>query len=162
MVSPLYRSRKIQLLIIIQALWQLDEALARQIWSLGNIVSFAMSNADEAKTMAQQLFSYDPQYVKHSPKTEFQNATTESEEGQDRLIADWIQNLKPREFIMRRFRTEQERETGVIYVPRTSEFPNNPPFEDRNEVKQWLLHGRGVTVREALNEVNKKSEDPLN
>ena len=162
MVSPIYRARKIQLLIIIQALWQLDEELARQIWSLGNVVSFAMSNADEAKTMARQLFTYDPKYVKHTPKTEYQNATTESEDGQDRLIADWIQTLKPREFIMRRFITEQERDSGVIYVPKTSEFPNNPPFEDRNEVKLWLLRGRGVPVREALNEVNKKAEDHLN
>ncbi len=156
MVSPIYRARKIQLLIIIQALWQLDENLARQVWSLGNIVSFAVSNVDEAETIARQLFTYDPQYIKHAPKTEQQNATTESQQGQDRLIADWIQNLKPREFIMRRFVTEQQRDPGVIYIPKTSEFPNNKPYEDRNEVKQWLLRGRGVTVRESLNETNKR------
>jgi hypothetical protein len=156
MVSPLYRSRKFQLLIIIQALWQLDKVLAQQIWTLGNIVSFAVSNADEAAKIAKQLFSYEPRYVKNPPKTDTQNPTTESLQGQDRLNADWIQNLKAREVVIRRYVTEQVRESGILYVPKTSDFPRNAPFIDVREVKQKLITERGVRVRDALEIINKR------
>ena len=157
MVAPLYRSRNFQLLVIIQALWQLDENLARQIWSLGNVASFAVSNNDEASQIARQLFAYDPKYVKHTPKTQYQNATTESSEGQDRIIADWIQNLKAREVIMRRYITEQRKENGVVHIPKTSDFPNNPPFVSIKDIKQALYRIHGVRVDDALKEINKRT-----
>jgi hypothetical protein len=156
MVSPLYRSRKFQLLIIIQALWQLDKSLAQQIWTLGNVVSFAVSNGDEALKIAKQLFSYEPRYIKNPPKTETQNATTESLQGQDRLNADWIQNLKARELVMRRFITEQTRDPGILYIPRTANFPSNAPYMAIQEVKEKLITERGVRVRDALEIVNKR------
>ena len=156
MVSPLYRSRKIQLLIIIQALWQLDEQLAKQIWTLGNVVSFAVSNADEAEQIAKQLFQYDPKYIKHSPKTSAQNPTTEPEAGQDRIIADWIQNLKAREFIMRRYETEQKKEKGVLFVKKTSETPASISHAYLSEIKSYLIQKRGVPVSDALAEINKR------
>ena len=156
MVSPLYRSRKFQLMIIIQALWQLDENLAKQVWTLGNIVSFAVSNSEEAERIAKELFSYDPKYIKHAPKTEYQNATTESVAGQDRMNADWIQNLKAREVIMRRYITEQQKENGIVYISRTAEFPNNPPYEDLRDVKLNLIRERGVSVRDALEVINQR------
>jgi hypothetical protein len=150
MVSPLYRSRGISLLVIIQALWQLDENLREQIWTLGNCISFSVSNSDEATTIAQQLFSYDPKYVKNSPRTPFQNPTTEPVAGQDRIIADWIQNLKAREFIMRRYITEQQKEKGVVWVRRTTEYPTTPQLIEVSEIKRQLLRERGVRVRDAL------------
>jgi hypothetical protein len=156
MVSPLYRSRKFQLLIIIQALWQLDKNLAQQIWTLGNIVSFAVSNGDEALKIAKQLFSYEPRYIKNPPKTENQNPTTESLQGQDRLNADWIQNLQAREIVIRRYVTEQVRETGILYVPKTADFPKNVPYIDVREVKQRLIVERGVRVRDAIEIINKR------
>lgn len=156
MVSPLYRSRKFQLLIIIQALWQLDKVLAQQVWTLGNIVSFAVSNSDEALKIAKQLFSYEPRYIKNPPKTENQNPTTESLQGQDRLNADWIQNLKAREVVIRRYITEQVRELGILYVPKTADFPRNPPYMDVREIKQRLIIERGVRVRDALEIINKR------
>ncbi len=159
MVSPLYRSRKFQLLIIIQALWQLDRSLAQQIWTLGNIVSFAVSNIDEASKIAKQLFSYEPRYVKNPPKTEYQNPTTESLQGQDRLNADWIQNLKAREVVMRRYINEQVREPRILFIPKTSDFPNTRPYLDLKEVKQRLIEERGVRVREALEIINKRDID---
>jgi hypothetical protein len=142
--------------VIIQALWQLDESLARQIWSLGNVVSFAVSNNDEASQIARQLFAYDPKYVKHTPKTQYQNATTESAEGQDRIIADWIQNLKAREVIMRRYITEQQKENGVIHILKTSDFPNNPPFVSIKDIKHALYRIHGVKVDDALKEINNR------
>ena len=156
MVSPLYRSRKFQLLIIIQALWQLDKNLAQQIWTLGNIVSFAVSNVDEASKIAKQLFSYEPRYVKNPPKTEYQNPTTESLQGQDRLNADWIQTLKARQVVMRRYITEQSREPRILFITKTSDFPKNPPYIDIREIKERLITERGVRVRDALDIINKR------
>jgi hypothetical protein len=150
MVSPLYRSRGISLMIICQALWQFDESLARQIWTLGTVISFAVSNSDEAETIAKQLFSYDPKYVKNAPKRPDQNPTTEPIAGQDRIIADWIQNLKARQFIMRRYVTEQQKENGVQFVQRTTDYPRNPPYISLQEVKERLIESRGVKVRDAL------------
>lgn len=156
-VSPLYRSRKIQLLIIIQALWQLDENFAKQIWTLGNIVSFAISNSDEAQEIAKQLFMYDPKYIKNAPKTPAQNPTTEPVTGQDRIIADWIQNnLKARQLIMRRYETEQKKEKGVVFVQRTTETPNGSLFVPLSELKEALIRARGIPVGEALDEIGKR------
>jgi hypothetical protein len=159
MVSPLYRSRKFQLLIIIQALWQLDEQLARQIWTLGNVVSFRVSNADEAEIIAKQLFSYDPKYVKNSPRTEYQNPTTEPVSGQDRLIADWIQKLEARQMIMRRYITEQEPEKGILFVRKTTDSPTNPPYMSVRDLTEQLLRERGVRVRDALEVINQRRID---
>jgi hypothetical protein len=157
MVSPLYRSRKFQLLIIIQALWQLDKELAQQIWTLGNIVSFAVSNVDEALKISKQLFTYEPRYIKNPPKTEHQNPTTESIQGQDRLNADWIQTLKARQVVMRRYINEQARESRILFIPKTADFPNNPPYLEIREVKQRLIEEVGVRVRDALEIINKRN-----
>lgn len=157
-VSPLYRSRRVSLTVIIQALWQLDEELAKQIWNLANIVSFTLSNVDDAETIARQLFKYDPKMVKLPAKTEYQNPTTEGVTGGDRIAADWLQNLKARQFIMRRYLTEQKKEDGVQYVEKTDDMPTNPPYIELYELKRYLLveqrkpNGmpRCITIREAL------------
>ena len=157
MISPVYRSRKVQLMVIIQALWQLDEQLAKQIWTLGNVVSFGVSNSDEAQEIAKQLFKYDPKYVKNAPKTEYQNPTTENVLGQDRLTADWIQNLKARELIMRRYINEQKKEDGVQFVRKTAEYPKNPPYVSLRDVKDYLLRRRTIPVRDALKVISERS-----
>jgi hypothetical protein len=108
-ISPLYRSRKVSLTIIIQALWQLDDELARQVWNMANVVCFTLENVEDTEIIAKQLFKYDPQFVKHMPKTQYQNATTESEGGQDRMIADFIQDMEARSFIARIYVTEQKK-----------------------------------------------------
>lgn len=156
MVSPLYRSRVIQLLIIIQALWQLDENFQKQVWTLGNIVSFAVSNADESQIIAKQLFKYDPKYVKNPPKTDFQNPTTENTMGQDRLIADWLQNLQSRQFVMRRYITEQKREKDILFVKKTTDLPTSPQLKSVAEIKKQLLKERGVPIRDALEVVTQR------
>ncbi len=63
-LSPLYRSRKLELYIVLQTLSQLAPTLREQIWSIGNVVCFAISNFEEAYEIAQQLFKYEPQSVK--------------------------------------------------------------------------------------------------
>ena len=156
MVSPIYRSRKIQLLIIIQALWQLDEQLAKQIWTLGNIVSFAVSNSNEAEEIAKQLFKYNPISVKQQALTPYQNPTTEPVAGQNRIYADWIQSLQARQMIMRRYITEQKREEYVQFVNKTADTPIAPLNISLPDLKEYLINSRGVSVRDALEEINKR------
>jgi hypothetical protein len=101
MLSPLYRSRKLELYIVLQALSQLAPTLRQQIWSIGNIVSFAVSNFEEAYELAQQIFAYRPDTVKLDPKTDTQQPMLEADRGQYLQIAN-LQRMQHRECIMRR------------------------------------------------------------
>ncbi len=83
-ISPLYRSRKLQLYVVLQSLSQLAKPLDEQIWLLGNKLVFAMENKEEAEKVARQLFKYDPRYLKQPARTINQNNIVEPEAGQDR------------------------------------------------------------------------------
>jgi hypothetical protein len=145
MLSPLYRSRKLELYVVLQALSQLAPNLRQQIWSIGNIVSFAVANFTEAYEIAQQLFNYIPSAVKNPAQTEKQQPIFESDRGQYLEAANWIQRLKHRECIMRR------------YVPKTREHPSTDPEETVDELKRRLLRERGVAVRDALEIINQRN-----
>ena len=74
-ISPLYRSRAAELLVILQGLWQLDDRLKEQIWSMGTVISFRRDDSLEAGLLARQLFSYDNRYIKNPPKSRFPDRT---------------------------------------------------------------------------------------
>lgn len=158
MISPLYRSRKLQLYIVLQSLSQLAKPLDDQIWSLGNKIVFALENKDEAEKVARQLFKYDPRYQKQPAVTDSHNPITEPEHGQDRMIADWIQSLGFRECLMRRFVSEREPERIIRFVPRTRENPTGTV--NLHEIKDTLLQTRAVRVRDALEIINRRSLNP--
>jgi hypothetical protein len=157
MIAPLYRSRRVALLIILQALWQLDDRLKEQVFTLGSVASFGISNGTEAETIARQLFKYSPTYVKHLPKTPYQNPTTEPSAGQDRLIADWIQNLKARQLIMRKYNTEQSKEEEILFIRKTTDYPTNPPNVPLRDIKDYLIKKRGVPIKEALKVISERN-----
>jgi hypothetical protein len=156
MISPLYRSRKLQLYIVLQSLSQLAKPLDEQIWSLGNKMVFAMENKDEAEKVAHQLFKYDPRYTKQPARTLQQNPITEPEHGQDRIIADWIQNLGFREALMRRFISERQLDPFVRHISKTRDHPSHPPAEPVSALKERLMRERGVQVRDALEVINRR------
>jgi hypothetical protein len=160
MISPLYRNRKFQLIIIIQALWQLDKEFKEQIWTLGNIVAFAVSVFEEAEIIAKTLFSYNPDYVKYSPKTDTQNPVNETEKAQDRINADWLQNLQAREVVMRRYINEQQKENYPAFIRKTTDMPSNAPYISVREIKEMLTTDlrRNVAIRDALEYVNGKQK----
>ncbi len=54
-LSPQYRSRKLQLYVVLQELSQMALELRPHIWSLGNLVCFALSNFNEAYELSQQV-----------------------------------------------------------------------------------------------------------
>src|SRR5215213_6206014 len=154
MLSPLYRSRKLELYIVLQALSQLALTLRQQIWSIGNVVSFAVSNFEEAYEIAQQIFAYRPDTVKLNPKTDTQQPMLEADRGQYLQIANDIQRMQHRECIMRRYVSEKVLDRHTLWVRKTKDVSAS----DVNlpELKEILLRQRGVRVRDALEEINKR------
>lgn len=157
MISPIYRSRKVQLYVVIQALWQLAGILREQIWSLGNIVSFGINNYNEAEEIAKQLFNYNPIMVKQDAKTETQNPTTEPYTGQYSMHANWLQNLEDRECVIRRYQSEKVKDPYIRYIVRTSDLPKAAFSEPLHAVKERLLKERGVRIRDALEVINQRA-----
>jgi hypothetical protein len=153
-LSPQYRSRKLQLFIVLQELAQMSEDLRPHIWSLGNIVSFAISNHDEAYEMAEQLFGYDPYAIKVAPTREGQNPLMEQSQGQYLQYADDIQRMPHRQCIMRRYISEHLKEDKVQFIRKTDEAPSGRLHIDMDESKQYLIEKIGVRVRDALKEIN--------
>jgi hypothetical protein len=154
MLSPLYRSRKLELYIVLQALSQLALTLRQQIWSIGNVVSFAVSNFEEAYEIAQQIFAYRPDTVKLSPKTDTQQPMLEADRGQYLQIANDIQRMRHRECIMRRYVSEKVLDRHTLWVRKTKDVSTSDV--KLLELKENLLKQRGVRVRDALEEINKR------
>jgi hypothetical protein len=104
-LAPQYRSRKLQLYIVLQELEQMSEELRPHIWSLGNVVCFGISNFDEAYRIAQQLFKYDPKTVKMDSRSDTGQPIVEPDRGQYLQIANDLQRLAHRECIIRRYQS---------------------------------------------------------
>jgi hypothetical protein len=157
MLAPLYRTRKLELYIVLQSLSQLALVLKEQIWSIGNIVCFGISNFDEAYKLAQQIFIYDPNNIKLSAKTDTGQPIMEPDRGQYLQIANEIQRLGHRECIIRRYSSEWALDKFVWWIKKTKEISNNPPLISVSEMKDRLLQERGVQVSEALKVINRRS-----
>jgi hypothetical protein len=155
-ISPQYRSRGMNLILIIQALWQLAENLEEQIWSLGNVVSFGIDDFGEAFALSQQLFEYNPQSVKLEPTTARGQPVVEADRGQYLTAANWIQRLEHREAVMRSYINEAEQELFVRHIARTSEKPDSPLTESLAEIKDRLLRRRAIPVKDALKVINQR------
>jgi len=156
MLSPLYRSRKLELYVVLQALAQLAPVLREQIWSIGNVMCFAVSNFDEAYDVAQQLFRFEPLSAKVPPNTYLQKPVIETDRSQYLTIANWIQRLQHRQCVVRRFWSEKKLDQHVRMIPRTREVPSKPIDDNLGEIKENLLKERGVLVRDALEVINQR------
>ena len=155
-ISPLYRSRKLELIVVIQALWQLEKELREKIWSLGNVVCFALHDMNEAYEVSQQLFKYDPQTVKVPSRSDFGQPIIEPDRGQYLSHANWVQSLANRQCVMRRYESESRPDKFIRFVPRTKELPSGYPYEILGDVKASLLRERGVRVRDAMEVINQR------
>jgi hypothetical protein len=155
-LSPLYRSRKLELYIVLQTLSQLAPTLREQIWSIGNVVCFAVSNFAEAYEIAQQIFKYEPKMVKLSPTTPDRQPVVEPDRGQYLSLANYIQRMNHRECIMRRYTSEKQLDSNIYHVTQTRSLPGNQPASPVWELKEQLLKERGVLVRDALEVINQR------
>lgn len=163
-ISPLYRSRKLQLYVVLQGLFQLSPALKEQVWSLGNILAFALENKADAESVAYQLLNYDPLQEKLPAKTETQQAVSEPEHGQERQVADWIHRLGFRQCLMRRYLSERRPDPHVRFVHRTRGWPETRESAEQvkaqvRDFKDELLRLRGVPVRQALEVVAAREKE---
>lgn len=156
MIAPIYRSRKLELYIVIQALWQLDKALREQVWSLGNVVTFGVENFKEAFEIAHQLFQYDPLAIKPRVLVRERKPITEHDRGQYLEEANWIQNLANRECVLRRYVTESVRDDYIRHLSRTTQLPEMPLLEAIEKVKLRLLKKRAVKVSVAIEAIEKR------
>lgn len=161
-LSPQYRSRKLQLYIVLQELAQMSDELRPHIWSLGNVVSFAMANFNEAYEIAQQLFKYDPKSEKIPSIDPKHLPLLENDRGQYLEIANWIQRLNKRECIIRRHFTESQMEKNIVHVSQTknSITTSNVSKADLDSLKDSLLQKKGIRVRDALEIINRRLLEP--
>jgi hypothetical protein len=141
---------------VLQALSQLALELRQQIWSIGNLVCFAVSNFQEAYELGQQIFSYDPQIIKMGAKSETGQPIVEPDRGQYLQIANEIQRLKHRECIMRRFQSEKILDKYVLWARQTKEVPQTQRQVSVFELKENLLKERGIDVSIALQSINQR------
>jgi hypothetical protein len=155
-LSAQYRSRKLQLYIVLQELAQLSRELEEHVWSIGNVVSFAVSNFDEAFDLARQIFKYEPRMEKLPPKDPKHQPILEPDRGQYLEITNWIQRLAHRQCIVKSYRSEQVLEKYVRFVPKTREIPTTPTDESLVDLKDRLLKERAVRVRDALEVINNR------
>jgi type IV secretory pathway TraG/TraD family ATPase VirD4 len=154
MLAPLYRSRKLEIYIVLQSLSQLAPPLDDQIWSIGNIVCFAISNFKEAYDISQQIFKYEPQTVKLTAKTDTSQPIVETDRGQYLQMANDIQRMKHRQCIIRQYQSEKVLNKYVLWVRQTKDIPQFRERVSIAELKETLLKTRAVRVKEALLEIN--------
>jgi hypothetical protein len=155
MLAPLYRSRKLELYIVLQSLSQLALTLRQQIWSVGNIVSFAVSNFQEAYELSQQIFSYEPKTIKLTAKSDTGQPIVETDRGQYLQIANDLQRMTHRECIIRRYQSEKLLDKHVLWVKQTKNTPQIP-IQQVSELKETLLKKRAVRVKDALDLINQR------
>jgi len=155
-ISPQYRSRKVELYVAAQGLWQFDETLKDAIWNLGNVVCFAVEHHEEAEMVAKQLLRYEPQMEKLPAKTDKQNPTTEPDHGQYKIYANWIQNFRERECIIRRYWKERQKDPWISHVRKTKELYQGVPEEPVSRMKERLLKERGKPISEVLQAINSR------
>ena len=155
MLAPLYRSRKLELYIVLQSLSQLALTLRQQIWSFGNIVSFAISNFEEAYELSQQIFKYDSKTIKLDAKSDAGQPIVETDRGQYLQMANDLQRMTHRECIIRRYQSEKILDKYVLWVKQTKNTPQIP-LEAVSELKETLLKARAVRVKDALDVINQR------
>lgn len=153
-ISPTYRSRNLEMIIIIQALWQLADNLREQIWSMGNIVSFGLDDFDDAYKISQQLFQYDPDAIIHEPASPTGQPVVKPDRPQYLAGANWFQHMKRRECVMKLYDDDGEKEKYVRYISRTSERPTPVTGYNIDELKEQLLKRRAIPLAEANAVVN--------
>ena len=161
-ISPQYRSRRLQIIVIIQALWQLEENLRDQIWSMGNVICFGIDDFNEAYLVSQQLFNYDPQSIKLEPASASGQPIIETDRGQYLTAAKWIQHLKQREVVMRCYINEGEEEGFIRHIAQTSEKPHAPIQESLIENNNRLLSPRANPVKDALKVIKQRKKSVKN
>jgi hypothetical protein len=160
-ISNFYRSRKVWLIVIVQAMWQIAKELKDQIWSFGNIAAFAVEDINDARELAEQMLNYNPRMEKQPARTSSQNPITEPEHGEYTMMAQWIQNFKKREVLLRRYFDEGRKDPFIRHVFKTPDIQGETDLEKIKAYKERIFKQRAIPIRDALEDINQRHLEPL-
>jgi hypothetical protein len=149
-----YRSRKLQLFLVIQSLKQLageengKKGLEDAFFSFGNMVVFSLLDIDDCLNMVKNLIPFDPQQIKVPARHEGQHDIMENRDEQLAVRAYQLQHLAQRECYVRRF-VNEARMDHIIHIGRTRDVRITASYEDVERLKDRLMLQRGVLVSKA-------------
>jgi hypothetical protein len=161
-----YRSRKLQLFLVIQSFKQLaggvngKMGLKDVFFSFGNMVIFSLLDIDDCFTGVRNLFPFEPQLVKVPARLEGQHDIMENRDEQLAVRAYQLQRLAQRECYVRRF-TNEARMDRVIHIGRTREVQLSATHRDVEKLKDELMLKRGVPLSKAEEIVAKRKHELL-
>jgi hypothetical protein len=154
-VSPRYRSRKLQIIVIIHMLAQLDDDLQKKIWGLGNMVCFGIDSHKESYAITQQLFNFDPSGSRR-PR-EMDSPIADQDRTQYLVGANWLQHLPARAVVLKRWIDEGTEDKFVRFIRKTSDIQEKPLRESLTLTKERLLRRNSVPIKDALRVVNDRT-----
>ena len=154
-VSPRYRSRRLQIIVIIQMLAQLDDDLRKKIWGLGNTVCFGIDSHKESYEIAQQLFKFDPAGSRR-PR-DMDNPIADQDRTQYLIGANWLQHLPARAVVLKRWIDEGTEDKFVRFIKRTSDVQEKPLSGSLADIKERILRRNSIPINDALRVVNARS-----
>jgi hypothetical protein len=149
-----YRSRKLQLFLVIQSFKQLageengKKGLEDVFFSFGNMAVFSLLDIEDCFTGVKNLFPFDPQLVKVPARHEGQHDIMENRDEQLAVRAYQLQQLSQRECYVRRF-VNEARMDRIIHIGRTREVHLSATHEDVENLKDELMRERGVPLSKA-------------
>ena len=156
-----YRSRKLQLYLVIQSPKQLageengKKGLEDVFFSFGNMSVFSLLDIDDCFSIVKNFFPFEPNTVKVPARTEGQHDIMENRDEQLAVRAYQLQHLSQRECYLRRF-IDEARMDRIIHVGRTKEVRMTATQEEVEKLKDKLVLKRGVPVRLAEEKINER------
>jgi hypothetical protein len=157
--STYFRSRQLQPVVVAQMLSQFPDDLREQIFGYASVVCFSLLPFQSRFQVAQELFPYISDAIKAQAKTGTQQDIYEPDRGQYLQIANEIYNLKHRECIVRRQRSEKESNNELVWIARTKEAPATATMQDVQRLKDELMQEYGVRVNESNASINRRIKE---
>ena len=156
-----YRSRKLQLFLVLQSLKQLageengKKGLEDVFFSFGNMVVYSLLDIDDCFTVVKNFFPFNPQTVKVTARREDQHDIMENRDEQLAVQAYQLQHLAQRECYVRRFQDEA-RMDRIVHIGRTREVRITASYKDVEALKDKLMLMRGVSLQRAEEMINQR------
>jgi hypothetical protein len=160
-----YRSRKLQLFLVLQSLKQLageengKKGLEDAFFNFGNMVVFSLLDIDDCIAIVKNLIPFDPQQVKVPARHEGQHDIMENRDEQLAVRAYQLQRLAQRECYVRRFINEG-RMDRIIHIGRTRDVRITATHSDIEQLKDRLMLQRGVLLSEVEKMISQRKISP--
>jgi hypothetical protein len=154
-----YRSRKLQLFLVLQSLKQLageeygKKGLEDVFFSFGNMVVFSLLDIEDCFNIVRNFFPFEPGLVKVQARREGQHDIMENRDEQLAVRAYQLQHLSQRECYVRRF-LDEARMDRIIHIGRTRELKLTATYQDVENLKDILMRERGVSIVRAKEVIN--------